>query len=156
MQGTICLLPRGTIQHPIPRCSLREQRFNATPYFGIRFGQQRLTLFAGFFQRGVIQILYFLPIFAVRLETPRDQGRYYRQIRATLNQKYKKATSGAVRKAGNNGGGRDSILGLPRRLTRGCPLPLLQFRPVTKDTNYRAGVSQSPGLRRTISAKPAP
>jgi hypothetical protein len=62
-------LPRRTIQHPFARSLLCEHRFNGASHLGIGFRQQRVTPFAGFFQRGVIQCLDFLPIFAVRLET---------------------------------------------------------------------------------------
>ena len=52
--GGACLLPRGMIEDPFARGPLREQRFNAASHLGIRIRQQRLTLFAGCFQRGVV------------------------------------------------------------------------------------------------------
>src|SRR5882724_3591405 len=68
--GGACPLPRGKIQNPFARGPLREQRFNAASHLGIRIRQQRLTLFAGFFQRGVVKLLHPLPVFRVRLSAP--------------------------------------------------------------------------------------
>jgi hypothetical protein len=73
---------------------LCQQSFNAASYLGIRFGQQRLTLFAGLLQRGVVQLLHFLPVFRVRLSAPAIRANVIARSRVLLNEKYENQHQG--------------------------------------------------------------
>src|ERR1017187_4462246 len=114
--GSGCLLPCGMVEHPFTRGPLRQQSFNAASHLGIRIRQQRLTLFAGLLQRGVVQLLHLLPVFRVRLRAPAIRANVIARSRGLLNEKYENRQSRrpVLRNYSKNHGKRAAMIGCPQ------------------------------------------
>src|ERR1039458_3893226 len=123
--GSGCLLPCGMVEHPFTRGPLRQQSFNAASHLGIRIRQQRLTLFAGLLQRGVVQLLHLLPVFRVRLRAPAIRANVIARSRAIrtvarLSQARPTANFGATFSSPDRARARPSVAGTTRQTFTIC------------------------------------